>query len=203
MAHKSSRNLLRLVESPAAPVTFEQRHWDHHQRLWEFDLRQSLPHKLSQKGRDWMNALILQKMDQVPQRSVIGAESNGPVKWGRGPAAKPAYRAFAGIHKLAEELLAADAAQNTLQRNNLVQATLTDRQGGNSSQRSLADSAIGGKQHSKQAFGCGPKCLLSPVWVTATAEDDPPNDSGVAGLSISLLLPDKQSIHRDIGASGH
>ena len=127
-----------------------------------------------------MNALILQKMDQVPQRSIIGAESNGPIKWRRSPAAEPAYRSFAGIHKLAEELLAANTAQNALQWNNSLQATLTDRQGGNSSQWSLADSAIGGKQHSKQALGRGPKCLLSPGWVTATAEDDPPNDSGVA-----------------------
>jgi len=132
--------------------------------------------------------LVLQKVNQFPESTVIASVGNSHVKGRSHPAAQATARLIAfgsegiGTH----QALATNGTDPTCDRTHGRQAIFTNWQAGNFDQRGTAETTIGREQGGEQAFDSAAhprdqESLLAcwtglrvPDLVLATAEDRPP-----------------------------
>ena len=84
-------------------------------------------------------------MDQLAQLAIVRSVGDCTAKLRDDPAAQPAQRPIFRLGVAAEELFAADAAEQAIERRDFFQTVFTNRQVRNLYQWFLADAAIGGK----------------------------------------------------------
>src|SRR5262249_9080583 len=126
-------NRLRLVESAGLALARPQRHGDDQERVGKRKLSCSTVEQPRQHPSGRPHTLILEKVDQLAQRSVISSVGNGAAELRWDAPAKAAERAVLVSHVAAEKLLAADLAY-ALQRDHLLHAGLTHGKRGNRDQ---------------------------------------------------------------------
>jgi hypothetical protein len=126
-ANKSFGDLLSLIESTGAALAFEERHRNNDDLLRQRNALQSLIQQGRQIGRNRLNALVLEEMNQIAKRAFISSIGNRLPEWRGRPAAQAAHWTSAGLDILAEKLFPANAANDSIDRNDLLTTGFANR----------------------------------------------------------------------------
>lgn len=151
-AHKRSRNLLRLVEPAHPPFARPQGYRNHQQQIRQTQVACGFSHKSAQHRSRRLDLMVFEQMKKIAKGAFVSAVSHSTAERRRRTAAQSAQGAGLTFKMMAEQFLAAGAAQNAVQCRNLLQTWPADRKSGNRGQWRLANATITGKQDGEQTL---------------------------------------------------